>query len=204
MEATRLALRPGPRRADGRGDAVRGLDVRHAENVPGIGHRPVEQEIGAAVVEHRQHAEFLGDGAERRCVAARDDAGEEVDVLGQFHTAQLSDVGVGAGRLVGEDGLDLAPAEQPAFGIDLLGRHHVPFTTGLAQQIACAGYQRHVTGLVRPVGHGPLHLGGGSMRRSRSGKVGAGHRTRGHGGAGGDAEAVQERSAIHFHRGTSP
>ena len=97
-----LCLGPGLRRADRRRDAVRRLDVGHAEDVFRLGHRLVEQEIGAAVVEHRQHAEFLGDRAEGRRVAAGNDAGEQVDLLGELHAAKLFDVGVGAGRFVGQ------------------------------------------------------------------------------------------------------
>ena len=169
-----LGLRPSLRGADRRGDAVRRLDVGHPEDVFGLGHRLVEQEIGAAVVEHRQHAELLGDRAERRRVAAGDDAGEEVDLLGELHAAKLFDVGVGAGSLVGKDGLDLALAQESAFGVDLLGRQHVPFASGFAQEIGRAGQERDVAGLERLVRNVALDLEG-CMRRSRSGEIGGGH-----------------------------
>src|SRR5262249_39598041 len=119
--ADQLCLRPRLCRADRRGDAVRRLNVGYPEDVFRGGHRLVEQEVGAAVVEHRQDLEFFGDRTEGRRVAAGDDAGKHVDVFGELHAAKLFDVGVGAGGFVGDNGFDLAFAKEPAFGVDLLG-----------------------------------------------------------------------------------
>ena len=54
------------------------------------------------------------------------------------------------------DGLDLALAEEPAFGVDLLGRQQMPFPAGLAQEIGRAGQERDVAGLERLVRDVPL------------------------------------------------
>ena len=92
-------LRPGLRGADRRRDAVRRLDVGEAEGVFRLRNGLVEQEVGAAVDEDRQQAHFLGHRTERRRVAARNDAGEQVDLALELHAAKLFDVGVGAGLL---------------------------------------------------------------------------------------------------------
>ena len=169
-----LGLRPGLGRADRGRDAVCRLDVGHAEHVFRIRHRLVEKEVGATVVEHRQHAELLGDRTERRRVAAGDDAGKQVDLLGELHAAKLFDVGVGTRRLVGKDGLDLALAQESTFGVDFLGREHVPLPPGFAQQIGGAGQERDVAGLEWPVRDVAFRLGR-RMRWPRSGEVGGRH-----------------------------
>ena len=110
--ADALGFGPCLRRADRRGNAVSRLDVGHAEDVFRLGHCLVEQEVGAAVVEHRQYAKLLSDRAEGWRVAAGNDAGKQVDILGELHAAKLFDVGVGTRRFVGEDRLDLALAEE--------------------------------------------------------------------------------------------
>src|SRR5262249_61291428 len=81
-----------------------------------------------------------------RAVAARDHAGEQVDVALELHAPKLFDVGVGAGRLVGGDGLDLALAEQSTLGVDLFRRHDVALVRRLAEHSRRAGEERHVTG----------------------------------------------------------
>ena len=58
--------------------------------------------------------EFLGHRAQRRTVAARDDAGEQVDLAFELHAPELFDIGVGTGCFVRGDGLDLALAEETA------------------------------------------------------------------------------------------
>ena len=141
-------MRPGLRRADRRRDAVRRLDVGEAEGVFRIGNGLVEQEVGAAVHEHGQQREFLGHRAERRGVAARDDAGEQVDLAFELHPPQFFDVGVGAGGFVGGDGLDLALAQESALGIDLLGRHGVALQRRITEHRGGAGEEGHVAGLV--------------------------------------------------------
>src|SRR5690606_9153237 len=127
----------------------------------------VEQEIGAAVVEDRQNAEFLGNRTKRGRVAAGNDAGEQVDVFLKLKATELLDVGVGAGRLVGKQAFDLALAEQPAFSVDFLGRQKVPLASGIAQQVGRTSQEGHVRGLERLVGNISLDLGS-RIRRSRS------------------------------------
>src|SRR4030095_13342747 len=103
---------PGRAAAERRGYAVRRLDIGHAERVFRLRDGLVEQEVGAAVDEDRQQAQLLGHRAERRRVAARDDAGEQIDLALELHAPKLFDVAVGAGGFVGGDGLDLALAEE--------------------------------------------------------------------------------------------
>ena len=193
MWAIRLALRPGLRGADRAGDAVRRLDVGDAEDVVRVRHRLVEQEVGAAVDEDREQLELLGDRAERGRVAARDDAGEEVDLLGELHAAKLLDVGVGAGGLVGLERLDLALAEQAALGVDLLGGEHVALVRRLAQHRGGAGEERHVAGLVGRAGNVALWRFGRGLDQLRSGnQAGAGEA----GSADRHAERAEKFSAI--------
>src|SRR5262249_56658035 len=103
-------LRGGPGLGNGQraGDAIRRLDVGDAEDVVRVGHRLIEEEVGASVYEDGEDLELLGYGAEGGCVAARGDAREEVDLLRRLHATELLDVGVGARVLVGLDRLDLA------------------------------------------------------------------------------------------------
>ena len=143
---------------------------------------------------------LLGDRAEGRRVAAGDDAGEEVDLLGELHAAKLFDVGVGAGRLVGDDGLDLPLAQEAAFGVDLLGRQQMPFAAGLAQKIGGAGQEGDVAGLERRVGNVALGLVG-RLDGSRAGEVGGRSGCR---CSGTNRNSIEKRSAIDwFHRDTS-
>ena len=191
-----LCLRPRLRRADRGRDAVRRLDVGHPEDVVRVGNRLVEQEIRAPVVEQRQYPELFGHRAEGRGVAAGDDAGEHVDSLRQLHPPEFLDVGIGAGGFVGHDRLDLPLAQQPAFGVDLLGGQQVPFPTGFAQSRGGTCLERDVAGLERLVGDIPFHLGG-RVGLSRAGEVGCrpGRRHKA-GGADGDAQSAQEIPAF--------
>ena len=126
-------LRPRLRGADGGGDAVRGLDVGEAEGVFGLRHRLVEQEVGAAIDEDGQQLQLFGNRAERRGIAARDDAGEQIDLALELHAAKLFDIGVGAGGFVGGDRLDLALAQKAALGVDLLGGENMALERGVAR-----------------------------------------------------------------------
>jgi hypothetical protein len=119
-------------------------------------HRLVEEEVGAAVGEDRQHLELLGHRAERRGVGAGNDAGEEVDLAVELHAPEFFDVGVGPGGLVCGDGLDLALAEEPALGVDLLGRHRVALQRRLAQHRGGAREKGHMADLEGRVGDLPL------------------------------------------------
>ena len=185
-------LRPRRRGRQRRHDAVGRLDVGHPEHVMRVRHGLLEQEIGAAVVEQREDFQLLGHRTQRRRVAARDDAGEAVDVLRQLHATQFLDVGVGPGRLVGLERLDLALAEQAALGIDLVGGEHVALVGGLAQHRRRAGEERHVTHLVRLVRDGALRLRS-RCRRLRLGRSGQDQRARARPErADRDAEALHE------------
>ena len=97
--------------------------------------------------------ELLGHRSQRRRVAARDDAGEHVDLLGELHAAKLFHVGVGAGILVRREGLDLALAENTALRVDLLGGQEVALERGLTEHRAGAGEEGHVTELERRGGN---------------------------------------------------
>src|SRR5262249_37987334 len=68
-----------------------------------------------------------------------------------FHPPEFLHIRVSAGAFVGKDGLDLPLAQQPAFGVDLLGRQQMPFPAGFAQAICGASQERDVTGLVRRI-----------------------------------------------------
>ncbi len=152
MDVRDLAnVRPGLRHAHRGRDPVGRLDVGDTEYVLRIGIRLVEQEVGASVGEDRQHAKLFGHGAERRRVAARYDAGEQVDLGIELHPPQLFDVGIGAGRFVGDDGLDLALAQESALGVDLLGGHGVSLERRFTQDCRGAGEEGHVTDLERGV-----------------------------------------------------
>ena len=102
-------------------------------------------------------------------VAAGDDAGEEVDLAFELHAPELFDVGVGAGRLVGGDGLDLALAEEPALGIDLFGREDVALVRRLAEHGGGAGEECHVPGLVGRIRNLALGRLGRRLEHRRSG-----------------------------------
>ncbi|HXD97471.1 MAG TPA: hypothetical protein VN646_13055 [Candidatus Acidoferrum sp.] len=143
-----LGLRP--RLHDGqRGrHAVRRLDVRRAEYIMRIGHRLVEQEVRAAVDEHRQDLELFGHRPQRGGVARRRDAAEEIDFLGQLQSSKLFHVGVGAGVLVRFQKLDLPLAQQAAGRVDLLGGELLPLEHRLAQHGRGAREERHVADLV--------------------------------------------------------
>src|SRR4029077_2948563 len=122
-----------------------------------------------------QYAEFLGDRGERGRIAARDHAGEEVDLALELHAPKLFDVGVRASGLVGGDGLDLALAEKSALGVDLLRRENVALVRGLAEHGRRAGEERHVAGAVRRIRNLSLGRLGGGFDELRSGnKAGAG------------------------------
>ena len=96
---------------------------------------------------------------------------KQIDVFGEFHAAKLFDVGVGACRFVGHDGFDLSFAEEPAFGIDLLGCHQMAFPAGLTQEVGRAGEEGDVAGLERLVRDISLGLES-RMCRPRPGEVG--------------------------------
>ena len=102
-------------------------------------------------------------------VAARDDAGEEVDLALELHAPKLFDVGVGAGGLVGGDGLDLALAREAALGVDLLGRQDVALERRLAEHRGRAGQEGHVPGLVGRIRNLALGRLGGGLHQLRSG-----------------------------------
>ena len=145
-------LGPMRRGADRSRDAVRRLDVGHPEGVLRVRHRLVEQEVGAAVVEQREHPQLLRHRPEGGGVAARNDAREELDVLRQLHAPQFLHVAVGPGGLVSEDRLDLALAEQAALRIDFLLGEDMSALARAAQKLGRAGKKRGVTDLDRPVG----------------------------------------------------
>ena len=144
-----LCGRPSLRRRDRAGHAVGRLDVGDAERELRVRHRLVPQEIGAAVDKDREQTELLGDRSERGGIAARYDAGEHVDLLGELHAAKLFHVGVGAGVLVRRDGLDLTFAENTALRVDLLGGQHVALERGLSEHCRGAGKEGHVAELER-------------------------------------------------------
>ena len=146
-----LGLRPRLHDGERGRHAVRRLDVRRAEHVVRVGHRLVEQEVRAAVDEHREDLELLGHRPERRRVARGRDAAEEVDLLRQLQTAQLLDVRVGARGLVRLQQLDLALAEQSAGGVDLLRRELLALEHRLAEDRGRSREERHVTDLERRV-----------------------------------------------------
>src|SRR6267143_3929967 len=140
-----------------------------------------------------------GHGSERRSVAARRDAREEVDLLRRLHPAQLLDVGVGAGVLVRLDRLDLALPEETALGVDLLRGEDVPLVHGLAQDGGGARVEGHVADLV---GRGRNRALG--LRRRRLG-LGLADEARpadqGHSGGGGadrQADLTQEIATGNF------
>ena len=62
---------------------------------------------------------------------------------GELEPAELLHVGVGARRLVGLQGLDLALAEEPALGVDLLRGQDVPLVGLLAEHRGRAREERH-------------------------------------------------------------
>ena len=189
----------GPRH--GRGDrarhAVRRLHVGDAEDVVGIRHGLVEEEVGAAVDEDREELELLGHRPERGRVAARDDAGEEVDLLAELHPPHFLDVGVGAGVLVGLERLDLPLPQETALGIDLVGGEHVALVRGLAEHGGGAGEEGHVADLVGRVRHlaRVLHLG---FRPVHAGQHGQARRRSRGGGRDRHAQLAQEIAATHF------
>jgi hypothetical protein len=144
---------PGLRHADRSSDPVRRLDVGDAEHVFRIGICLVEQEVGAPVRQNGQHRELLSHRPERRAVSAGDDAGEQVDLGVELHPPQLFDIGVGAGRLVRGDRLDLALAEEAALGVDLLRCHRVALERRLAEHRRGARQEGHVADLERRIGN---------------------------------------------------
>src|SRR2546422_8057126 len=109
-------------------------------------------EVGAAVDEDREELQPLGDGTQRRRVAARGDAAEEVDVLGELEAPELLDVGVGPGVLVGLEDLDLPLAEEAAGSVDLLRREKLALVHRLAEHSPWPGEERHVADPVGLVG----------------------------------------------------
>src|SRR5437899_13032890 len=117
-----FGLGPGLGNAESAGHAVGRLHVGDPEDVVRVRHGLVEEEVGAAVDEDREDLELLGDGTERWRVAARGDAAEEVDILGELETPELLDVRVRAGILVGLEDLDLSLAQGPTGSVDLLRR----------------------------------------------------------------------------------
>src|SRR5262249_12676400 len=124
---------------------------------------------------------------------ARSHAGEQVDLALELHTPQLFDVGVGAGGLVGGDGLDLALAEQSALGVDLLRRHDVALVRRLAEHSRRAGEERHVTGTIggiRNLAFGRLGRGLPQLRAGNEAGTGKA------GPADGDAERAEKLTSI--------
>ena len=187
-----LGRGPGLGDGEGAGDAVGRLDVRDAEDVVRVRHRLVEEEVRAAVHEDGEHLELFRHRAEGRGVAARGDAREEIDLLGELHAAELFDVGVRAGVLVRLDRLDLALAEETALGVDLLRGEDVALVHGLAEDGRRARVEGHVADLVGRIRNLALGLGlgfgvpdqaGSSDERSGDGRGGR---------AGGHAELGQE------------
>src|SRR5439155_18216447 len=127
------------------------LHVRDAEDVVRVGHGLVREKVGAAVDEDREAPELLGDGTERRGVAARGYSTEEVDLLRQLQPAKLLDVGVGSRGLVSLEDLDLPLAEEAAGGVDLLCRQQLTLVHGLAEQRRRPREERLVAALVRSI-----------------------------------------------------
>src|SRR5262249_24782968 len=186
-------MRPRLRGTEGRRDPVRRLDVGDAEYVFRIGIGHIEHEVSAAVGEYRQHAEFLGDRGKRGRVAARNHAGEEIELALEVHGPKLFDIGVGAGGLVGGNSLDLALAEQSALGIDLFRRQHVSLVRGLAEHGRRAGEERHVAGAEGRVWNLAFGRIRGSFDPLRSGHQSGTGET---GPADGDAEGAEKLAAI--------
>jgi len=194
-------LRPRLRGRDGRHHAVGRLDVGQPKDIVRIGHGLFEQEVRASIREDGQALQLLGDGTERRRVAAGDDAGEAVDVLRQLHAAQLLDVGVRARGLVRFHRLDLALAEQSSLRVDLLGGEDVSLVRLLAEHGCRTGEEGHVTGLVRLVGDRPLGW------HRRLGVRGARQDQRAGGCADGTdrhADPIQEITTTHLFSHRSP
>src|SRR5262249_2815062 len=94
---------------------------------------------------------------------------------------------------VGKDGLDLPLAQQPAFGVDLLGRQQMPFPAGFAQATCGASQERDVTGLVRRIRNLAFGRLGSGFHQLRSGnEAGTGKA----GPADGDAERAEKLASI--------
>ena len=75
--------------------------------------RLLEDPRRAAVEEHGQDLELLGDRRDREAAARRDVADDRIDVLALHEVAQLGDLGGRAARLVDVDRLDLEPGDSP-------------------------------------------------------------------------------------------
>src|SRR5437879_13394747 len=82
-----------------------------------VGYGLVPEKVGAAVDEDRETLQLLGDGTQRRGVAARGDSTKEVDLLRQLQPAELLDVGVGSRGLVSLEDRDLSLAAEAARGL---------------------------------------------------------------------------------------
>ena len=189
-------LGPGHGGRHGRRHAVGRLHVGDAEDVVRVEHRLVEEEVGAPIDEDGEQLERLRLGPEGRRVAARDDPGEEIDLLRELHPAHFLHVGVGARGLVGLDGLDLALTQQSALGVDLLGGQDMALVRGLSEHGGRAREEGHVPDLVRRVGNIALGLRVGSLDESRC--ADERHAGRGRRGADGDAEPAQEIATAYF------
>jgi len=147
------------RGTDRSSDAVRRLDIGHPEGVLRVRNRLVEQEVGAAVVEQREHPQLFRHRPEGGSVAARNDPREKLDVLRQLHAPQFLHVAVGPGGFVSENRLDLALAEQTALRIDFLLGEDMSALARATQKLGRAGQKRGVTNLDRPVGDVALGFG---------------------------------------------
>ncbi len=192
MDVGELAhLRPGRRGADRTGDAVGRLDRRNPEDVFRLGDDLVEQEVRAPVSENGQQLKLLRHRTERRRVAARNDAGEQIDVVLHLQPAHLLDIGVHARRLVCPYRLDLAFAEEAALRVDLFRRKGMSLDRWFRHHGQRTGQERHVGGHIGLVGNVALDLAGRSRCVDQRGRQAAGGGARG-GGADGDAHPAQE------------
>ena len=153
-----LDVGPGHGHAQGAGRSVGRLDVGDAEDVARVGDRLVEEEVGAAVDEDGEQLQLLRHGTQRGRIAAGGDPHEHVDLLGELEAAHLLGVGVGPGRLVGLEDLDLPLAEKAALLVDLVGSQQVALVHRLAEDRAGAGEEGHVADLERLVRDGALRF----------------------------------------------
>ena len=138
-----------------------------------VRNRLVEQEVRATVDEDRQHLQLFGDRTERRRIAARRDAAEEVDLLLEFQPAQLLDVAVDTGSLVRLEHFDLALAEETSGRIDLFRCEYLSLVHRFAEHCGGTSEKGHVSDLVRRarnIAFGRLCLGHPDKRnRTRRG-----------------------------------